>query len=162
MIKSHRSPRLTVLPPPTDVPQDVAVRHILETELPPLPDPHTHTRDDVNHDRTDGRRTTTTTLEKTKKNIMNTTNTTNHTDVINDEEKTPQTKKGEKKKQKSQQKQRKFLSREEKKNVQKRSSSSSFSHKSLHLLSSYERKEKEGNPYVILISINKCVFSFLF
>ena len=60
MIKSHRSPRLTVLPPPTDVPQDVAVRHILETELPPLPDPHTHTRDDVNHRReNDGRKTTT-------------------------------------------------------------------------------------------------------
>jgi hypothetical protein len=44
------------------VPQDVAVRHILETELPPLPDPHTHTRDDVNHRReNDGRRKTTTT-----------------------------------------------------------------------------------------------------
>ena len=62
MIQSHRSPRLTILPPPTDVPQDVAVRHILETELPPLPDPHTHTRDDVNHRReNDGRRKTTTT-----------------------------------------------------------------------------------------------------
>ena len=65
MIQSHRSPRLTVLPPPTDVPQDVAVRHILETELPPLPDPHTHTRDHVNHRReNDGRKTTTANHER--------------------------------------------------------------------------------------------------
>jgi len=79
MIKSHRSPRLTVLPPPTDVPQDVAVRHILETELPPLPDPHTHTRDDVNQRReNDGRRKTTTTANDERRFVNDDDDETEH------------------------------------------------------------------------------------
>ena len=79
MIQSHRSPRLTVLPPPTDVPQDVAVRHILETELPPLPDPHTHTRDDVNHRReNDGRRKTTTTANDERRFVNDDDDETEH------------------------------------------------------------------------------------
>ena len=79
MIKSHRSPRLTILPPPTDVPQDVAVRHILETELPPLPDPHTRASDDVNHRReNDGRKTTTTTTANDELRYVNDDDETEH------------------------------------------------------------------------------------
>ena len=79
MIQSHRSPRLTVLPPPTDVPQDVAVRHILETELSPLPDPHTHTRDDVNQRReNDGRRKTTTTANDERRFVNDDDDETEH------------------------------------------------------------------------------------